>query len=506
MRVTIAPLRPILSALATGLLAFACGSATVASGDAGPAATGGSAPNNGAAGDGENGGAAGDGGNGGAAGDGENGGAAGDGENGGAAGDGGDGAALQRRIDDAIRSIRADTCFAQDDSSACEWADYEVGPAQFDMAKSTGESILVIDELGEGFFPELVRYRNRIRGFYRVSGEGLQSRVLSVHLPKRLGDVLVSFAGPEFIPAAVLASVGSAATSVYQKLNLLYFGHGGVIFTHLVELTPEQPLVLLDLAGVLDLPPLVCAGIDDATLEAATAHVTAIAASLEQVMAEHQVRFINASFGTTTETLITSWSNTCGGALPSTEQLRQLLHVYDPIYRLLFHSDGVITAHASANLGSPADYPFDQVSPQFSNRVRVGYFSSLSSGLDESGRGSLSKTEQFPADGDADVYLNWGCETLGECAERHYEGAGPFGLGSYTLPLMSSSYVNPMALARLIHLRYSNHGGEPLSNALVQTLRQELTPARCGADVAQPCVYQDPIAHLQFELNRLHYQ
>jgi hypothetical protein len=80
-------------------------------------------------------------------------------------------------------------------------ADYEVGPAQFNTARSTGEGILVIDDFGAGVFPELVRYRNRICGFYRISGDNIEAQVLSVHLPKRLGDVLVSFAGPEFIPA-----------------------------------------------------------------------------------------------------------------------------------------------------------------------------------------------------------------------------------------------------------------------------------------------------------------
>ena len=36
--------------------------------------------------------------------------------------------ALQRRVDDAIDSIRADTCFTQDDTSQCLWDDYEIAP------------------------------------------------------------------------------------------------------------------------------------------------------------------------------------------------------------------------------------------------------------------------------------------------------------------------------------------------------------------------------------------
>jgi len=185
------------------------------------------------------------------------------------------------------------------------------------------------------------------------------------------------------------------------------------------------------------------------------------------------------------------------------------LHVYDPIYDVLFHSEGVIAAQAAANLGSAADYPFDQASPRYPNRVRVGFISSRRSGLDEVGRGAVEKTDQFPVLGDADVYLNWGCEmsaTTPLCAEPHYEFAGPFGFGTATVPLMSTSYVDPLGIARLIHLRYSRHEGESMSDALIQTLRRELTPVLCGATGSEPCVYQDPIAHRQLELYRLGYE
>jgi hypothetical protein len=416
---------------------------------------------------------------------------------------------LEKRIAGAVESIQADTCFSGSDTSACEWAGYDVGPSQFNMARSTGEAVLVIDDFGAGLYPELVRYRNRLLGFYSIDGEQVAAQSLSVRLPKRLGDALVSFAGPEFIPASALAALGGAAGAAYQKLNLLYYGHGGVVFAHLVELVPEQPLVLLEMTHLFDLPPALCDSIDDQTLAAATAHYTSLAASLRQVMTTHNVRFINASFGSTAPTLATEWSRTCSTAVPSNDALDRVLHIYDPIYDLLFNTDGVIAAHAAANLGSPADYPFDQVSATYPNRVRVGFISSLRSGLDELGRGTVQKAEQFPVDGDADVYLNWECEpgdVPPACADPHYQLAGEYGLGTGTVPIMSSSYVDPLGLARLVNLRYANHSTEPMSNALVQSLERELTPSLCGDGGAQPCVYQDPIAHRQLEPYRLGYQ
>lgn len=189
--------------------------------------------------------------------------------------------------------------------------------------------------------------------------------------------------------------------------------------------------------------------------------------------------------------------------MPSAEQLRQVLHIYDPFYARLFHSDGVIAAHAAANLGDAADFPFDQVNAQYPNQVRVGFISSLSSGLDEFGRGTVHKDEQFPGDGSADVYFNWDCRTLGPCADPHYQLSAAFGLAVGALPLMSSSYISPLAIARLVNLRYAIHASEPMTDELVSALQRELTPALCGDDGAQRCVYQDPILHHQLEPDRL---
>src|ERR1700742_2137697 len=43
---------------------------------------------------------------------------------------------LEERISDAVRSIESDTCSAEADASACEWADYEIAPGHFDMART----------------------------------------------------------------------------------------------------------------------------------------------------------------------------------------------------------------------------------------------------------------------------------------------------------------------------------------------------------------------------------
>ena len=413
---------------------------------------------------------------------------------------------LEERINAAVDRINGETCFTEPDTSECEWDDYEIRPAYFDMAVSTNESILIIDDFAEGTYPQFVRYRNRIRRFYSVDGQVLQPRDLSVRLPKRLGDSLAALAGPEFISASLLTAVGQAAGAVYSNVPLLFLGHGGVVFSHLVELAPEQPLVLVHSAGLLKVLPSLCDGVTPQKLTDAAAHFESLASSLSGVISANDVKFINASFGDTAQTLATDWSQTCTTPLPSPEVVRQLLHLYDPVYSVLFNTAGVITAHAGANLGDPADFPFDQPIQAYKNRVRVGFISSKNSGLNEHGQGTVMKSKQFPRDGDADVYVNWNCVEFQGCGTPRYELAGAFGLGAFSVPLMSSSYVNPLGLGRLINLRYAAHDNEAMNDSLVQTLKQELTPAMCGQGNTQKCVYQDPIPHGQLEVYRQGYR
>lgn len=438
---------------------------------------------------------------------------------------------LADRVNAAVQLIEQDICFQTTDGSDCEWTnpdttkpnpDVEISHAQFKMVSSTGaqikdgpavlggaEAILVVDSFDQGLYPQLVRYRNRLAAIYQVNRvtDSVEVKPLRVHLPRRLADVLTSFAGPEFIPASALTPVAQAASAVYDKLALSFLGHGGVVLGHLTDLVPEQPIVLLDMTHLLELPPEVCDGVTAANLDAARQHFVKLANSLRSMMFGHNIRYINASFGSTADTVRAEWQNTCGTEPPGTGDVRALLGVYAPLYDALFNSWGVIAAHASATLGAAADFPFDQSSAAYPNQVRAGYFSSKRSGINADGTGTLSKNDQFPAAvANADVFLNWECLFFGDCAPVHYECVATYGLATVTLPIMSTSYVTPLALARLINLRNQNHAGQDMTNQLVATLKSELTPSRCGSSRHDRCVYQDPIEFELLEVYRLHYK
>lgn len=422
---------------------------------------------------------------------------------------GGD-SALDERIEAAKQQISHDTCFRTQDPSLCDWDDFEIGRNTFNMARRSDESILVADEFTSAANPFLLRYRNRILSYYEFDEENdeFAPKSLVVRLPRTLGRVLVSFAGPEFIPASALTEISKAVNETYRSLNLAELpGHGAVVLGHLVDLVPEQPLVVVNRGALLSLPTELCSSLSQGIVDGAKARIASRAASLRAILAQNNVRYVNASFGSTTHSLSDSWSSVCHSTPPGAEQMRSLLSIFEPVYETLFNTPGVIAAQASAEQGDPADYPFDQRIDRFANRLRVGHFSSTASGLDGDGRGALSKTGQFPVNNaGADVYLNWGCVGYPpSCSEPHYQAVGDIGMSQGTVPIMSSSYITPLAVARLVYLRNVYHPQEPWTNDLVAQLQSDLRPPKCGAG-RDPCLYQDPIAHRELEIYRLGYK
>jgi hypothetical protein len=78
------------------------------------------------------------------------------------------------------------------------------------------------------------------------------------------------------------------------------------------------------------------------------------------------------------------------------------------VYAVLFGTPGVATAHAAAEAGRASDFPYDLPDARWPNRLRVGYFTKLASGLDQNGVGNHDNMLARPANGDADVYVNTG--------------------------------------------------------------------------------------------------
>ncbi|WP_257452573.1 globin family protein [Archangium lipolyticum] len=419
-------------------------------------------------------------------------------------------AALSEQVSEAKQAIEQDRCFLESaDDSACDWASYVYSPGDFAMTRDTGEAILVIDQ-----FPYLhtglLRYRNRLKGFFRARPGGhIEPASHTWRVPRVLGEVLTRFASPDFIPAASLGELVTPILTTYRG-HVDMFGHGLTVFAALVDRVPHHAIVLLDVDSLFLstlAPESFCApGTDPGAQQRLEAVARTTADGLRGVMHEKGVRYINASFGFSMKVIREEWQRVCRSPLPGDDVLRAKLLAYAPIMDALFNTEGVFAVHASDQVQAPEDSPFDLASSAYPNRLRIGVFGALESGVDTRGRGATRLPDfAFPKPGDADLYINHGCDLYSNCNATPLRVAGLSGVGSGTLLYLSTSWAAPVALARFISLRQETSCSAPLSNPLIQQLAQELTPSECPALPEGKCIFQDPLKHKQFEVYRLGY-
>jgi hypothetical protein len=421
---------------------------------------------------------------------------------------------LAERIDAATRALEASPCRANaKDRATCAWSSFPLEPGPPRMAKNSGEAVLIMDSLrgGAPMFP-FFRYANRLVGYYRVNElGGLDEMHNAAEMPTIMGNVLTSFADASFVPASALGRLQKALDPIESKVWAGPISHGAVTFYSLIDLVPEQPIVLVDVAYPFGNDPLhaeFCKAFSDpaarARIHERTEHLRD---NLRAVMTKHNVHFVNASFGDSSRTMAGDAKDACAGLVPSPETLRDMLAQVKPLYEALFATPGVFAAHAAGDTGSE-DAPFDLVTPDFPNRLKIGVAVAKNAGVDAEGRGDnafVSAIETVPQRADGELFINHGCARGGDCGDAQQRLTQSLGLGDIAMPLAQPSWIAPLGLARFVNLRYSRHASEPMSDALIAQIKSEMTPRLCGPTGSDPCVIQDPIRHKQFETYRLGY-
>lgn len=416
---------------------------------------------------------------------------------------------LAEQIAVARDLIQADDCFRTGGGS-CAFTDYAYRPSDFAITRSTGEAILIVDSF-HTLPVRALRYRKRIRGFYRFGQGGvLEPAAAAWRVPTSLWRALDSFSGPEHVPAWRLRGLVPAIQAAYPGVAFDNIGHGSMVFSLLADANPHQPLVLLDGFRLSDMAPQAYCDISDSATSRheLAAAAQAAAGRLRAVIQAEGVRFINYSGGHTLATIRADWTEACGSPPPSDGLLRSRLAAHEPIYAVLFSTPGVATAHAAIDGADPADFPFDQASPQYANRIRVGYFTALTSGLDVSGRGDVSGLAGWPGAASADVYVNTGVLP----ARPFQHNRTPLlqidghGVDHFPITAPQTSWVTPLTLSRLIHLRQSMYENRAMDDALVADLFRGAAPPLCVGQPGGRCRYQDPLVHGQIEAIRLGYR
>lgn len=409
---------------------------------------------------------------------------------------------LPSRIDAALFGIAHDRCrSAGGGASGCAPVTYDLDASHVDPALAGGEAVLITDELVPTV--ELLRYRNRVVGFYDVLRDGTIGAVAPTwQLPEVFGDIVTGFASTPPVPAAALAALQPRLQQAYGQSVTVFGTHGTVVFAALIDLIPNNPVVILnmyELSFHQSMPREVCQiGASEGPVDVTPlrAHSEHVAQGLRALYAKHNVHFVNASWGYTLASVREPWRLVCGVEPPSDDVLLAILGAYRPVFEALFNTEGVFTAHAAPRSPLAAHSPFDQDSPEFPNRLRVGLFHHAGVDVPEGGRADAPASWlPVPGPGDADVWVNNACDEATGCrALRPLSVASLYGMGRASPFLPGSSFVAPLLLGAFLYARHQRPG-ESMSNALIDELKRVLVPP-CGPGPST-CRYIDPLLYEQ---------
>lgn len=225
-------------------------------------------------------------------------------------------------------------------------------------------------------------------------------------------------------------------------------------------------------------------------------------------MAAQGVRFVNLSAGMTLEAVRQEWTTYCAGPRPDDNVLRGKLNAYRPIYDALFHTPGVFASQAAISASNPQDNPFDFPSSDFPNRLLVGYFTLLESGLGADGRGPYPLISGWPERANVDIYVNTGVLPYRpfDYNKTPLLQVDGFGVDIQPITRATTSWVAPLALSRFINARYTHFPGSEMSDALIPLVMRRMMPVLCDDLPGRSCMYQDPLLYGQVEAVRLNYR
>lgn len=401
-------------------------------------------------------------------------------------------------------NVLSDSCFRDTaDTSNCEWTEHVYAPDELPMLEGgSDETVLVVDTLPR-LTTAMFRYRARVRGYYRPTSDGaLVAANFTWRLPTTLHTALEKLRRPFAIPAERFAPLSRAVNDTYGTLVFDDLTHGGFVFNVLVEPSPRHSFVFVDSVDFRTFASAhFCSLVDDGSVEVAMrANAERLANDLRALMSRMNVRYVNYSAGWSLPVMRETWASSCSTPVPGDDVLRRRLATFEPIARVLFATDGVVAAHAADEGPDALDFPYDQRTDAYPNRLRVGVFQSLDSGLPATG--GTSGDDAWPGPQSADVWVNSGVLRKRPFPYNATPMLGIDGFGTSIAPLTSTttSWLTPLVLARFVHLRESRFASEPFD---AKKLIDAVTPTTCPEIADQRCRFQDPLLHGQTDAMRI---
>jgi len=349
-------------------------------------------------------------------------------------------------------------------------------------AESFGQRILIFESF---FVPDsaMLRYKNRVLGFYKFS-ESLPKYEeyfpdTEVYLPlDEISEYLSSL--PYHIPADAVDITKLRDHGFAEILKKQPFiGHGVAIFEWLADFLPEAQFVIADIPTRLFSEDLFCHFDEGDNLAKMSTMVSHAMIQVLQFIDRHRINYVNISEAPSPESLERNYNMGCARAMSKPfraidkDAIERFLELEAFIFRKLSEIPDISVFQSLPNTDISVYLPGNKndevVAGDYENFVGVGYFASADYEFDETGgfNSSLLAKGQLNQVSFASVYVNGG---VTEGRPDFISEPEPIKVGKNALyykylglstqvvvKLMATSWATPLALAHAVYLK--NTGG-----------------------------------------------
>lgn len=394
----------------------------------------------------------------------------------------------------------------------CQTKLLKFSPAQ-PRDESLGQRILILESF---FVPDsaMLRYRNRILGFYKFSEAAPKYEEYfpdtEVYTPleeisKYLSDL------PYHVPAEALDLSGLKKHGFSRTLkHQPFMAHGVPIFDWLADLAPEAQFVIAQIPNSLFSLDFLCRFDEGENLTKMTTTISHAVLEVLRLIDRHQINYVNISEAPSPESLKRNYAVACEstGSKPfsaiSRKAVERFLKLEAVVFKKLSEIPEISVFQALPNddqtVYRPENSHHELVAANYENFVRIGYLSTADYDFDERGdfdsamldRGQLNQVHC------ASTYINGGFTEGSPNSSNEPDPIkiSPSALHYKTLgfdtkvvvKIMATSWATPLALAHAIYLK--NSGGPQSPRELRRYFK---TSAR------KPKLI-DPLRFRQFEL------
>jgi hypothetical protein len=401
----------------------------------------------------------------------------------------------------------------------CDEVSSRFSEGRFNQVDSR-ETIMVMDNGYEAL--ATLRYRSRIKGYFQFKDGHWMDYDPEVNSKRYVKTLLERIDEKGYTPNGLYTRIGR---EIINRRDFLPDGHGVQILNFLADYNPQAEFILVDRSSFTDaIIQSACAYNYDE--DRAVAQKDQIINQTRYFLREMNIDFLNFSAGYSLPRLQESFNTICGEPIAFAKKHVLIGHVA-AIFESFLNSEGVMAFQALGNRINWRTHPFE-TQYQWANRILVGGYSVLASGVPESGDYKdldrkiryLSAIHQSSYDY-GDVFINVGLEDkqtpesvwdIYEYTPTSLTSSSTDGLGLYRfglMPKVHTSFVTPVALSYAIHIsNYLKQRGlidNELTNESIKIIKSYMVPNTCGQYRNELCKIQDPLLHKAFEVYRLGY-